>query len=365
MIPFGIFLILFILDHSFNGLFMNRLPHHAMLSRNFKHLISASVFLILVACGEHGGGKNSQSIVRVNDDEITVHQVNFQMQRMQVNEKNKDAIAKQVISGLVDRQLLVQEALKTEMDRNPLVMQALEESKMQILAKAYLENKVANVNKPTDAEISDYRAKHPELFENRKLYAIEELTFNMDETLSGELDKLSDVAKTMEEVTTWLDGKQIKYGRNKVVRAAESIPQGLVTKISQLNNGEMLFVRGPNGYSVARLLETKLQPIGVDESKQIITRLILNDRQKVAASAEMERLRKQGKVVYLDKKYEMKQQVSGSVKSPTPEITTEKSTISSTESQSIAPEGAQVKDATKTEQDKNINASVEKGLSGL
>lgn len=130
---------------------MNRLPHRAMLSRIFKHLISASFFLILAACGEHGGGKNGQSIVRVNDDEITVHQVNFQMQRMQVNEKNKDVIAKQVISGLVDRQLLVQEALKTEMDRNPLVMQALEESKMQILAKAYLENKVANVSKPTDA----------------------------------------------------------------------------------------------------------------------------------------------------------------------------------------------------------------------
>lgn len=107
----------------------------------------------------------------------------------------------------------------------------------------------------------------------------------MDESLNAELDKLSDVAKTMEEVTTWLDGKQIKYGRNKVARAAESIPQGLIEKISKLNNGELLFVRGPNGYSVARLLETKSQPIGVAESKQIITRLIISERQKVAANA--------------------------------------------------------------------------------
>lgn len=347
---------------------MNHSADCAILSRNFKLLTAASLFLIMTACGEHVGDKNSQSIVRVNDDEITVHQVNFQMQRMQVNEKNKDAIAKQVISGLVDRQLLVQEALKTEMDRTPLVMQALEESKMQILAKAYLENKVSNVNKPTDAEISDYRTKHPQLFENRKLYAIEELTFNMDDALSGELDKLSDVAKTVEEVTSWLDSKQIKYGRNKVVRAAESIPQGLIEKISQLNNGEMLFVRGPNGYSVARLLETKSQPIGVSESKQIITRLILSERQKMAANTEMERLRKQGKVVYLDKKYEMKQQASGVVKSQTTESASEKNATPATELQAITPEGVEnppVKEATKTEQDKKINASVERGLSGL
>lgn len=348
---------------------MNRFSNYSFFTQTLKPLFATTILLALTACGSQEGGKNSQSIVRVNDDEITVHQVNFQMQRMQVNEKNKDAIAKQVISGLVDRQLLVQEALKTELDRNPQVMQALEESKMQILAKAYLENKVANASKPTDAEISDYRAKHPELFENRKLYAIEELTFNMDESLSAELDKLSDVAKTMEEVTTWLDGKQIKYGRNKVVRAAESIPQGLIGKISQLNTGGMLFVRGPNGYSVARLLETRAQPIGMAESKQIITRLILSERQKTAATAEMERLRKLGKVVYLDKKFETQQQVSGTVKSQSTQETTEKASALPADAQvSGAPDAAEVSpvdSATKSAEDKKINASVEKGLSGL
>lgn len=349
---------------------MNRLPNHSVFfSKKIKPLLISTMLLALAACGGQEGGKNSQSIVRVNDDEITVHQVNFLMQRSQVNEKNKDAVAKQVISGLVDRQLLVQEALKAEMDRNPQVMQALEESKMQILAKAYLENKVANVSKPTDAEISDYRAKHPELFENRKLYAIEELTFAMDDALSAELDKLSDVAKTTEEVTAWLDSKQIKYTRNKVVRAAESIPQGLIGKISQLNTGELLFVHGPNGYSVAHLLETKSQPIGVTESKPIITRLLLNERQKIAATAEMERLRKLGKIVYLDKKYEGGQQVSGTVKSQTPQEVAEKSTVTPAQIQALedpnSAESSHVDSATKAAEDKKINASVEKGLSGL
>lgn len=345
---------------------MNMLKRHPNLFfRQFKTSIAIAALTALTACGSQSGDKNSQSIVRVNDDEITVHQVNFQMQRMQVNEKNKDAIAKQVIGGLVDRQLLVQEALKAELDRNPQVMQALEENKMQILAKAYLENKVANVTKPTETEISEYRAKHPELFENRKLYAIEELTFALDASLDKELDLLSDRAKSIEEVTAWLDSKQIKYGRNKVARAAEALPSGLVAKFSQLHSNELLFVRGPNGYSVARILETKLQPIGVSDSKKIIERILINDKQKSVATDEMQRLRKAGKVVYLDKKFENSQpSVSGAVKlqddkNQTPALNEAQNNL---QQQPVTP----VTEAEQSsEKDKKVNASVEKGLSGL
>lgn len=335
--------------------------------KKHQYLLTVLIAATLVACGNQSGSKNSQSIVRVNEDEITVHQVNFQMQRMQVNEKNKDAVAKQVISGLVDRQLLVQEALKAELDRNPQVMQALEESRMQLLAKAYLENKVANVAKPTDAEVSEYRTKHPELFEHRKLYAIEELTFTLDPSLNAELDRLSDTAKTLEEVTAWLDAKQIKYGRNKAARAAESIPPGLITQMSQLNNGDLLFVHGPNGYSVARLLETKSQPIGIAESKPIIQRLLLNEKQKALATTEMERLRKAGQIVYLDKKFEVAQQVSGTVKPSAEGVSPIDAGLAETKpvDEQKEAETSPVDAATKAAQEKKVNASVEKGLSGL
>ena len=336
-------------------------------SAHFKTLLATAVLATLTACGNSGGDKNSQSIVRVNDDEITVHQVNFQMQRMQVTEKNKDAMAKQVISGLIDRQLLVQEALKTELDRNPQVMQALEESKQQLLAKAYLESKVANVAKPTDAEIADYRNKHPELFENRKLYAIEELTFTLDAALNGELDGLSDSAKTLDEVIAWLDAKQVKYGRNKVARAAEALPSGLLAKFSQLNNGELLFVHGPNGYSVARLLETKSQPIGMDDAKPIIARILVNEKQKSLASSEMARLRQASKIVYTDKKFETNQQAtSGAVKSPAEQNQSgnSQSPVPASTPETTTNPSAKPAEDKKTE-NKKVDASVEKGLSGL
>lgn len=335
--------------------------------KKHQYLLAVLITTTLAACGNQSDSKNSQSIVRVNEDEITVHQVNFQMQRMQVNESNKDAIAKHVISGLVDRQLLVQEALKAELDRNPQVMQALEENRMQVLAKAYLENKVANVVKPTDGEVSEYRTKHPELFEHRKLYAIEELTFTLDPSLNAELDQLSDTAKTLEEVTAWLDAKQIKYGRNKAARAAESIPPGLVSKMSQLNNGELLFVHGPNGYSVARLLETKSQPIGIAESKPIIQRILLNEKQKVLASTEMERLRKASKIVYLDKKFEATQQAVGMVKPSPDAISPSDAGLADAKpaDEENEVEASPVDAATKAAQEKKVNASVEKGLSGL
>lgn len=321
-----------------------------------KSLFVLTIPLSLLACGSGDNAtskKNGQSIVRVNDEEITVHQVNFQMQRMNVNEKNKEAISKQVVNNLVERQILVQQAMKAELDKNPQIMQALEESKMQLLARAYLESKMSGLAKPTDSEITDYRNKHPELFENRKLYAIEEMTFVVAPNLNAELEKLSDTAKSLEDVSAWLDANQIKFNRNKSVRAAEAIPGPLLLKISQLNIGELLFVRGPNNIAVAKVLETKAQPVGVTESKPIIERIIMTEKQRAAASQEMERLRKASKIEFLDKKFESTAQASaGNVVSGE----YEKNTSGQSESPT---EPTQKKDGAK------VDSAVEKGLSGL
>jgi len=79
---------------------------------------------LVASCGKkNGDDKASQSLVRVNGDDVTVLQLNNEMQRANVQAGQQDEAGKQIVSALVDRQILMQEAHKNKLDRNPRVMQ--------------------------------------------------------------------------------------------------------------------------------------------------------------------------------------------------------------------------------------------------
>jgi peptidyl-prolyl cis-trans isomerase C len=318
-------------------------------NKTIKLAVAMSFFAALTACGdgENKASKAGQSIVSVNGEEITVHQVNSALQRTQIDPKQKEQAAKQIVKSLIDQEILVQAAMNDKLDRNPQVMTAIEESKQQILAKAYLQSKVANISKPTDSDVKKYHDEHPNVFSNRKLYAMEEITFAVSPDQIKALEDLSNTAKSTEEVVAWLNQNQIKFSISKKVHAAESLPMKLLDKMSTMQTNELIFVNGPGQIVVGKLLETRSQPISLDEAKPLIERAIMNEKQQLAAQAEMERLTKSAKIVYLDKNYDLSATQNATANAK-PEVKTEG------------------KSATKSEQaEKKVEDHIEKGLSGL
>lgn len=259
---------------------------------------------LMTSCGNKtSDAKAGQSIARVNGDEITVHQLNNELQRANVQPGQQAEAGKQIARALVDRQILVQEALKARLDRNPRVMQAVESAKAQILAQAYLEEKVSSLAKPTEAEIADYRAKHVDIFANRKVYVMDELSFATEGNAQA-LQDLSNSAKTLEEVTKWLDEHQVRHARGQAVHAAETLPPELLAKISEMVVGEIIFIN-VNGRTVAgRMLEIKDAPISENDSKPLIERIVVAQKRKQVAESELERLRAAAKIEYINKSFE-------------------------------------------------------------
>jgi EpsD family peptidyl-prolyl cis-trans isomerase len=269
-----------------------------------KVVLMLVVVSLIASCGKkHGDDKSSQSIVRVNGDEITVHQINNELQRANVQPGQQEVAGKQIAQALVDRQILVQEALKTKLDRNPQVMQAIENAKTQILAQAYLENKVSSLAKPTSAEITDYRTKHADIFANRKIYITDELVFAVEAGSSAELKS----SKSLKDVTQWLNAHQIKYALTRAAHAAETLPPQLLTKFSQMAIGEVVFIsgNGANGRTMAASLsEVKEVPISEKDSKPLIERILSEQKRKATAETEMKRLRDVAKIEYINKKFD-------------------------------------------------------------
>ena len=109
----------------------------------------------LAACGNKDK-QAGQSLVRVNGQDITVLQLNDELQRANVQADKQEAASKQLLESLIDRQLILGEAMRDKIDRSPQVVQAIERAKAQIIAQAYLQGITSKVAKPSKAEIDDY-----------------------------------------------------------------------------------------------------------------------------------------------------------------------------------------------------------------
>ena len=270
-------------------------------------LIVSLVGLVSACSKKHGDEKSSQSIVIVNGDEITVHQVNNVLQRANVQSGQQEVAGRQVVQGLVDRQILIQAANKEKLDRKPQVMQAIEDAKAQILAQAYLESRIGGLVKPTAEEVADYRAKHQDLFASRKVFITDEVVFSLDADSVGQLQTIAKSEKTLKDLEQWLKAHQIKYAVNRVSHAAETLPQQLLTQFGKMAIGQLVFI-GANDKNAramgVSMAEIKEMPISEKDSKPLIERMLIEQKRKLTVEAEMKRLREAAKIEYINKKYD-------------------------------------------------------------
>lgn len=310
-------------------------------------VLMASV-LQLTACGHKsasGQVKSGQTIARVNGDEITVGQLNYELQHANIRAEQQAAATKQIVQSLIDRQLVTQAALKESLDRNPAVLQAMENAKAMVLAKAYLEKKAASAAKPTDAEVADYYGKHPDLFANRKVYLLDELSLSAD-AYSKELNDVANTAKSLDEITGWLDKHAVKYNHAQATHAAETLPEALRVQLMKMVVGDIIFIRAQEGNIIGRIQAVKDTPVAPDEAKPFIERGLLGEKRKAAAEAEMKALRSASKVVFLDDQYKLDAVAAPAAVQKPAEVT-------------------QPTEAAKPAAAAKPTSSIEKGLSGL
>src|SRR5262249_32260027 len=143
---------------------------HALMVRNavalFPVLLAA---LVLAGCGKSDGKRPATQVAaKVNDEEISVHQVNRVIERLAPADPRRLTPA-QVLERIIDEELIVQKARAAKLDRDPRVLQAIEDSQRQILVQAYVD-KAIGAARSTPEEVKAFYAANPALFERRRVY---------------------------------------------------------------------------------------------------------------------------------------------------------------------------------------------------
>jgi EpsD family peptidyl-prolyl cis-trans isomerase len=268
-----------------------------------QYLIAGASLALLSACG-HGGNANSQVAVRVNKDEISVHQLNQQLARVNatgMTDNQKVSTQKTVLEGLVDQDLLLEQAREKQLDRDPEVVSAMENARRQILVEAYVQKQITPSAKPTEEEIKKYYNDNPLLFSERHVYALQEamvggLTADRMEKLK---QKVTD-SKNFDETIRWLKGQDIRVAANIGVRPAEQLPMRVLDGLSRVKDGGIGFFEGPNNsVNIVKIVNSQLAPIDEKSARSSIEQFLTNRKRDELVRAEVKRLRGSAKIEYV------------------------------------------------------------------
>jgi EpsD family peptidyl-prolyl cis-trans isomerase len=256
-----------------------------------------------------GGDKNeattddkapTQVAAKVNGVELTVNQVNYTLQRIPgLDNDQTNAASLQVVRGLVDQEVIAQKALADKLDRDPEVAEALDAAHRKILAEAYMSRKLGEPAAPTDAEVSDYFDKHPELFAQRKIYRLQEISIKAPQDKHEAIRAKLNASKTLNDFAAWLKAENYPVKAAQGLKAAEQLPVDMVAKLAQMPKGQAMVVNAPEGLLVIVLADSQIQPVTLEQAKPAIARVLQTQARQKAAKAELDRLKSAAKIEYL------------------------------------------------------------------
>ena len=271
-------------------------------------LIGATLLAsLLAACGDHEDKKTIQVAAKVNGDEISVDQIDQAMQRLgNVPAARAKQAQKQVLDRLVDQQLLVQKAMEQKLDRDPNIVAAVEASKRQILAQAYIQRVMGGAGKGTEQQINDFYEQHPELFKERRVYRFAQMAIaspnDKRQAIRAKLEELEkqvDKGRVLPQLAEWLRSQDIQFRVTQNTQGAEQLPLESLPRYHKLNVGDLVFMPSQQGVAVAQLTGVQTQPLNEEQARPYIEQFLQNKERLKLSEDEVKRLRAAAKIEYV------------------------------------------------------------------
>jgi EpsD family peptidyl-prolyl cis-trans isomerase len=272
--------------------------------------------LVTVGCSKGSDKKStSQVAVKVNGEELSVHQVDLVMRRQQANvpPAQQEAMAKRLVEGLVDQELAAQAARKDKLDQDPRVVQQMEAAKRDVLARAYLERLGEKVTEPSSDEIARYYETHPNLFSQRRLYSLQETNFAIDPQKAPAMKARLEATTSLDKMNEVLRGESVQFTARQTSVSAEDVPLAILDQLATLKEGQSLVLTRDGAGRVLTLINAQLAPVGPVPAKRLIAGYLTNDRKRTTLQEGVKALREQAKIEYQGRFAEL---VSGAASAP-------------------------------------------------
>ena len=277
---------------------MNKPLKQFRLSLNQTLLLSMAVIFLAGCNGKHQPA--TQVVAKVNNDEISIHQINSALARIpNLSPANVASARKEILDKLINQQLAVQQALDKKLDRSPEVMMMIDASRREILTRAYLSQLVSGSAKPTDEEVKQFYTSHPQLFAERRIYNLQEIALQKPHPSVGDLQSRV-TGKSMADIAASLKNDNITFASNGGTRAAEQIAIPILTELAKFKDGETGVIETPEATMIIHIESTQLAPVKEDVALVRIPQFLANQKAKAIINDKFAQLKSQAKIEYMN-----------------------------------------------------------------
>lgn len=256
--------------------------------------------IVLSGCGDGKEKKAATQVAaKVNSSEISVHQINAVLAKAQgIPPEAAARVRQEVLEKLIDQRLIFDQAVEKRLDRSPEVMMAIEAAKREIVARAYLDQVIAALPKPTGEEIRKYYADNADLFSCRRVYTLQEINVEPKPGIVGDLKQMAAAGKPLDDIANWLKEKGVRFQAGGGTRAAEQIPLEILPKLVQIKDGQAGVIEASQSILVVRVASSQAVPIGEAEAKARIHQFLHNLRVQQAAGDEVKKPKSAAKIEF-------------------------------------------------------------------
>jgi EpsD family peptidyl-prolyl cis-trans isomerase len=279
---------------------MQNIPFKPLLKPTGQVVSALLAVVLLAACSDKPGGAASQVAAKVNDTEITLHQVNYILSKAgAVPPEAIDMARKQVLDRLIEQELFAAKAVTEKLDRAPQTLLAIEQSRREILAAAYMDQVLASGKKLNKSDVSTYYYQNPELFAERKVYSLEEISFPIGTVTVDELKALVAQGNNLDQLQAYLAQKKIDFKRNTGASPAEKLPLAHIKSLHKATDGQIFVLDNAGETSIVQIIGTSSLPVSEAEVAPAIQQFLFNQYAADLHAKQLEPLKAQAKIEYL------------------------------------------------------------------
>ena len=232
----------------------------------------------LLACSkEKAEAPTGQVVARVGGEDVTTQELQneFRLANVPADKQKDPAVIKRLLSQLVLRKYLLQQALTAKLDREPSVLLEILRSREQILASAYINRTVAEKT-ITQTDIDKYIAANPLKFADRQLVSVEQIVFAIGANAQAVVDASRDL-KTLDAIDQTLTSMNVPHTRSMGSLNTAEIPETLFNTIQAKKADDVFFIRsGPNGVFF-KVTGEQPRPLGGDAASNMARQFIRAD----------------------------------------------------------------------------------------
>jgi EpsD family peptidyl-prolyl cis-trans isomerase len=241
-----------------------------------------------------GSSESAEAVVgkvvaHVGLDEVTQQEVDNELRLAKVPpDKRDEQTLRAILSQVIARKYMVQQALAAKLDREPVVSLDLLRSREQVLAGAYTQHGLAaKTSAIAKADIEGYIQAHPAQFAKRQLFQIEQVSFPPQKDMDSITAATKDF-KSLDQVEAKLNELEVKFNRGTGTLDSATIPPEMLKALLARNPVDVFFVRSNTSATFFKVASVEEKPLNGEDADKFAKQELSADLARKIAQQTMD-----------------------------------------------------------------------------